>query len=211
MPQEKSAMNLIFAGVGGQGILLASDIVCDVALLNGYDVKKSEVHGMAQRGGSVVSQVRFGEKVYSPLIPRGQGDVIIAFEKLEALRYLDYLRPGGIVVLNDHRIVPQTVQMGEAEYPRNVEQLCRSRADIVISEKLTDLAVRLGNIRILNIITLGVISNFLPFSEESWRTAIGDRVPPKYRDLNLEGFSRGRGLGKKYAEQVAAASGQGKE
>lgn len=206
MPDEKKTMNLIFAGVGGQGILLASDIVCDVALLNEYDVKKSEVHGMAQRGGSVVSQVRFGEKIYSPLIPVGQADLIIAFEKLEALRYLDYLKPGGTVVLNDHRIVPQTVQLGEAEYPQNVEELCASRADLVISEKLTDLAVRLGNIRILNIITLGLVSNFLPFPEESWLEAIRNRVPPKYLELNLKGFGEGRKIGAKYAKRVAEAT-----
>jgi|Deesub1362B_J571_1020462.scaffolds.fasta_scaffold02956_4 indolepyruvate ferredoxin oxidoreductase beta subunit len=197
----KKAMNLVFAGVGGQGILLASDILCDVALREGYDTKKSEVHGMAQRGGSVVSQVRFAEKVYSPLIPLGTADAIVAFEKLEALRYLDYLKPGGLVILNDHKIVPQTVQMGIAEYPKDVLSLCSGRAGLVISEKLTDLAVRLGNIRVLNIITLGVLSHFLPFSESSWLEAIRVRVPPKYVDLNLGAFEEGRKIGARYTAQ----------
>jgi indolepyruvate ferredoxin oxidoreductase beta subunit len=163
--KNKANMNIIFAGVGGQGILLASDTVCDVALLEGYDAKKSEVHGMAQRGGSVVSQVRFGEKVYSPLIPLATCDVIVSFEKLEALRYLDYLKPGGLVVINDYQIVPETVQLGEAPYPKDVVSICGRRAGMVIAEKLTDLAVEMGNMRILNIIMLGVTSHFLPFKE----------------------------------------------
>jgi len=193
-------MDIIFCGVGGQGILLASDTVCDVALLEGYDTKKSEVHGMAQRGGSVVSQVRFGDKIYSPLIPLASADLIISFEKLEAIRYLDYLKPGGIVLVNDHQIVPQTVQMGEADYPKDVVSICYSRANLVISEKLTDLAIKLGNVRILNFIMLGIVSNFLPFEERSWKEALKNRVPLKFLVLNLDGFENGKEIGKRYIE-----------
>ena len=130
---KKTTMNIIFCGVGGQGILLASDTVSDIALLENYDIKKSEVHGMAQRGGSVVSQVRYGEKIHSPLIPLAQADIIVAFEKLEAIRYLDYLKPGGIVLANDHQIIPQTVQMGDAEYPKDVDSICYTRANIAVA------------------------------------------------------------------------------
>ncbi len=196
----KTAMNLIFAGVGGQGILLASDLVCDVALASGYDTKKSEVHGMAQRGGSVVSQVRFAEQVYSPLISLASADLIVSFEKLEALRYLDLLKPNGLMVVNDHQIIPQTVQMGEVEYPKDILPLCGLRTQRVILEKLTDLAVQLGNIRILNVIMLGLISSFLPFQQETWLDALQHRLPAKYLDFNLNGFHTGRQLGDKYSD-----------
>lgn len=196
---ENKTTNIIFAGVGGQGILLASDAVCDVALLEGYDTKKSEVHGMAQRGGSVVSQVRFGEKVFSPLIPEGTADFIVSFEKLEALRYLEFLKPAGVVIINDHQIIPQTVQMGEAEYPKDIESMCSSRAKLIISKKLTDIADQLGNIRILNIIMLGILSNFLPFKKESWIEALTNRVPKKFLQLNLDGFQEGRKISDKYS------------
>jgi len=197
----KAAMNLIFAGVGGQGILLASDLVCDVALAAGYDNKKSEVHGMAQRGGSVVSQVRFADQVYSPLISLASADLIVSFEKLEALRYLDWLKPGGLMVVNDHQIIPQTVQMGEAEYPKDILPFCEGRAKLVILEKLTDLAVQLGNIRILNVIMLGLISSFLPFPQETWLEALQNRLPAKYLDFNLAGFRQGRQIGDRYSSQ----------
>ena len=196
---EDKITNIIFAGVGGQGILLASDTVCDVALLEGYDTKKSEVHGMAQRGGSVVSQVRFGRKVFSPLIPLEEADFIVSFEKLEALRYLEYLKPDGIVIVNNHKIVPQTVQMGEAEYPKEIEDLCSAKAKLVISEKLTELAVKLGNIRILNVIMLGILSNFLEFKEDSWIEALTNRVPKKILQLNLDGFQKGRKISSQYS------------
>jgi indolepyruvate ferredoxin oxidoreductase, beta subunit len=196
---EDKITNIIFAGVGGQGILLASDTVCDVALLEGYDTKKSEVHGMAQRGGSVVSQVRFGRKVFSPLIPLEEADFIVSFEKLEALRYLEYLKPDGTVIVNDHKIVPQTVQMGEAEYPKEIEDFCSTKAKLVISERLTDLAVKLGNIRILNVIMLGTLSNFLEFKEDSWIEALTNRVPKKFLQLNLDGFQKGRKISSQYS------------
>jgi indolepyruvate ferredoxin oxidoreductase beta subunit len=198
---EDKIINIIFAGVGGQGILLASDTVCDIALLEGYDTKKSEVHGMAQRGGSVVSQVRFGKKIFSPLIPLEEADFIVSFEKLEALRYLEFLKPDGIVILNDHKIVPQTVQMGEVKYPKEIETLCATKAKLVISKRLTELAAKLGNIRILNVIMLGILSNFLPFKEKSWIEALTNRVPKKFLQLNLDGFQEGRKISEQSSQE----------
>jgi len=195
--------NIIFAGVGGQGILMASDILADVALRAGLDVKKSEVHGMAQRGGSVVSHVRFGPKVHSPLIPKGQAHFIVSFEKLEALRYLDYLRPEGTVILNDYCIIPQTVQLGEAEYPKDIEDLCRQHAAQVIVAEATDRAVKLGNVRVLNVLMLGLLSQFLPLPQSLWEEVIAQRVPPKYLELNRQAFQEGKRLGLQARESAS--------
>lgn len=186
--------NIVLSGVGGQGILVASDILAEVAVESGLDVKKSEVHGMAQRGGSVVSQVRFGEKIYSPLIKKGEADFILAFEKLEALRYLDLLKPGGVVIMNDQRIVPLTVYFEGIPYPEDIEELCKRRAKDVIVFPATKLAEQLGNLRVLNVIMLGILSRFLGFEEERWLECIQRRVPPKTLPLNRKAFKRGRAV-----------------
>jgi len=187
-------INIVLSGVGGQGILVASDILAEAAMESGLDVKKSEVHGMAQRGGSVVSQVRFGEKIYSPLIRKGGADFILAFEKLEALRCLDLLKPGGTVIMNDQRITPLTVYFEDIPYPENIEEICRDRAKDVLVFPAIKLAEQLGDPRVLNTIMLGILSRFLGFEEERWLECIKRRVPRKTLPLNREAFKRGRAV-----------------
>lgn len=185
-------INVIMTGVGGQGVLLASDILVQVAMEANFDTKKSEVHGMAQRGGSVISQVRYGTKIYSPLIEPGTADVIVAFEKLEALRYLDMLKPGGIVVINNQQITPLTVFFADIPYPQDIEKICRRKADRVIIFDGLQIAEQLGNQRVLNTVMLGVLSNYLEFDDNHWHDAIAGRVPPKTIDMNRKGFEAGK-------------------
>jgi len=192
MPKKKrNVTNVIICGVGGQGIILASNVLCHVAFLEGLDVKKSEVHGMAQRGGSVITHVRFGKKVYSPLIEQGSSDYILAFEKLEALRYMDYLKKNGKVIVDNREIPPMSVLVGQSRYPENInEKLKRlSKTYFIDAAKA---ALELGNIRVVNIILLGVLSAFLDFRKESWVEAISKNVKTKYVALNISAFERGQ-------------------
>jgi len=185
--------NLIICGVGGQGILLASELVALVAMEEGYDVKKSEVHGMAQRGGSVVSHVRIGHKVFSPLIEEGTADVILAFEKAEALRWVHYLNPKkGVLIVNDLEIVPPFVSIGLDEYPKDIEKTLKSIAKEAYFVDGIGLARQAGNERTANVALLGVLSNYMPFNEETWIEVIKRRVPPKTIEANLKAFSLGR-------------------
>ncbi len=184
--------NVVFAGVGGQGVLLASDVLADVALRQGLDVKKSEVHGMSQRGGSVISQVRFGEKIYSPLIAQNQADVIVAFEKLEAVRYLNLLRPNGLMIVNAYEIIPESIQYEKVPYPHDILPLCSRKTDRVILHDYTQLATRLGNAKALNVTMLGTLSRYLSIPEEVWIQSIRARVPQRFLELNLTAFSEGR-------------------
>lgn len=186
--------NVIFTGVGGQGVLLASDVLAEIALRHGLDVKKSEVHGMSQRGGSVISQVRFGEKIYAPLVSLNQADFIVAFEKLEAVRYLDYLKPNGVVIANDYEIIPETVEFGDVEYPKEILPVFMKKTNRVILENITKLAEGLGNPKVLNVIMLGILSNYLEMPEPVWRDAIKTRVPGKFLELNLKAFQAGRDI-----------------
>ena len=194
--------HILFTGVGGQGILVASQIAAETALAAGYDVKKAEVHGMAQRGGSVVSHVRFGPEVFSPLISRSEADYLVAFEPLEALRYLDYARPGGVIILNQQRILPQTVRVGDALYPDNIEEICRQVAGQVVSVQAGDIAESLGNRRAANVLLLGILSRFLDFPMDHWLQAIRRRVPAKSFSLNQQAFARGRVLAEENSELV---------
>ncbi|GBD93903.1 indolepyruvate oxidoreductase subunit beta [bacterium BMS3Abin05] len=184
--------NVIFTGVGGQGVLLASDVLAEIALRHGLDVKKSEVHGMSQRGGSVISQVRFGEKIYAPLVSLNQADFIVAFEKLEAVRYLDYLKPNGVMIANDYEIIPATVEFGDVEYPKEILPVFMKKTNRIILENITKLAEGLGNPKVLNVIMLGILSNYLEIPEPVWRGAIKTRVPDKFLELNLKAFQAGR-------------------
>jgi len=189
-------MSFLLVGVGGQGTLLASNIVAEVGLRAGYQVKKSKVHGMAQRGGSVSSHVRWGERVHSPLIGEGEVDVLVAFERVEAVRHVDALRPGGKVLVNDHAIVPMTVTAGSATYPATDEILAALRQatpDVTLVPGVR-IAQELGNARANNVVLLGVLSRWLDVEEAIWREVIADRVPPRYKELNLEAFARGRSL-----------------
>ncbi len=185
--------NVFISGVGGQGILLASEILSEVALARGLDVKKSEVHGMAQRGGSVVSHVRFGEKVYSPVIAEREADLLVSFEKMEGLRWIHYLAPGGAVIVNSQEILPS----GLEEYPKGMDDGIRERqADALIIDALA-LAKEAGNARAVNTVMLGAFSNHLEFEENEWARAIEKRVPKKTIDINLKAFQLGREAAKR--------------
>ncbi len=189
--EKNPVLNIVMSGVGGQGVLVASDILTMAALNAGLDTKKSEVHGMAQRGGSVVSQIRIGEKIYSPLIAKGSADILIAFEKLEAVRYLEMLKPGGVVVVNDQQITPLTVYFANIPYPEDVEAICRRRADQFFAVEGIQLAEELGNTRVLNTVMLGALSAFLDIKKTDWIKAIEQRVPPKTIPLNIKAFEEG--------------------
>ena len=183
--------NIVICGVGGQGIILASNVLCRTAFLEGHDVKKSEVHGMAQRGGTVITHVKYGDKVYSPLIPEGTADFLLAFEKLEAARYCHYLNERGIAIINDREIHPMSVLVGTAAYPKNIEEQVgkHNRAYFVEAEKI---AREMGNIRVVNIVLLGVLAHSLQFKIKSWERAIQHHVKEKYVALNITAFHRGR-------------------
>jgi len=186
--------NIIICGTGGQGILMASEVLCSAAWRSGFDVKKSEVHGMAQRGGSVSSHVRFGEKVNSVLVEKGAADVILALEKMESLRWISYLAPKGELITCDVKIEPMTVNTGSAVYP-DVEKIMGEMKIPNLMLPVREIAKELGNNRVVNIILLGAASKHLPeISEENWFQAIEERVPSKALEVNLEAFRRGRAL-----------------
>ena len=182
--------NIMIVGVGGQGTLLTSRILGGITVENGYDVKLSEVHGMAQRGGSVVTYVRYGEKVAEPIVEEGQADVLIAFERLEALRYAHFLKKDGVIIVNDQRIDPMTVVTGLAEYPENIiENL--SKKHKVIAVNAMDEALKLGNSRVFNVIILGVAAKHMDFEKDKWIEVIKATVPPKTVDINIAAFEKG--------------------
>ncbi|MBN2621594.1 indolepyruvate oxidoreductase subunit beta [candidate division WOR-3 bacterium] len=185
--------NIVICGVGGQGIILASNVLCQAAALAGLDVKKSEVHGMAQRGGTVITHVRFSKKVFSPLIEEGTADFILAFEKLETLRYLPYLKKNGVVIVNDREIPPMSVLVGTASYPHDIIPSI-SRLAHVHPVQADAVARDLGNLRIVNIVLLGVLARFLPFKPKSWHEAIRVHVKERFVDLNIHAFNQGNSL-----------------
>ena len=185
--------NVIFAGVGGQGVILASKVLMQVALRSGFDVKESEVHGMAQRGGSVDCHVRFGEKVFSPLISMGSADFIVSFELLESLRKLEYLAPGGKYLVNREEINPVPVSSGAMRYPDDIEEWLKKNAGAIVLD--TGAALKeAGSAKSLNIIMLGALSRFLEFPEEEWEKALRATVKEKFIDMNLKAFQTGRSL-----------------
>ena len=187
--------NFLLAGVGGQGTILASDVLAEVALAAGYDVKKSEVHGMAQRGGSVNTHIRWdADQVHSPLIGLGEADLLLVFEEAEALRYAEFLKPGGAAIVNCHAIKPITVTSGGAEYPTE-DQVRAVYANLTERFHLvpgTAIAEELGNVRAANVVLLGALSSLLEVQSETWLAVIERRVPPKYAELNRQAFLRGR-------------------
>ena len=186
----KETKNIMIVGVGGQGTLLTSRILGGITVAAGYDVKLSEVHGMAQRGGSVVTFVRYGEQVAEPIVEEGQADVLIAFEKLEALRYAHFLKKDGVIVVNDQRIDPITVVTGMAQYPENIiENL--EKEHTVLKVKAMEEAIKLGNSKVFNIIVLGVAAKHMDFSKEAWLEVIEKTVPPKTVELNKKAFLLG--------------------
>ncbi|WP_419659469.1 indolepyruvate oxidoreductase subunit beta [Desulfosarcina variabilis] len=189
---DKKTTNVLVVGTGGQGVITASEILSDVAMISGFDAKKSEIHGMSQRGGVVTSHVRYSEKVYSPMIMEGEADIMLSFELAETVRWLHYVKPGGRVITSSQRIIPPAVYAGMGSYPEDAEQVIKQRAENPIVVDALPMAIKLGNPRLVNTILLGVASTLLDLSVDSWKSVIADRVPPKFKDLNLVAFDQGR-------------------
>lgn len=185
--------NIMIVGVGGQGTLLASRIIGKTVIEEGYDVKISEVHGMSQRGGSVVTYVKFGDKVYSPIIDRGEADIILAFEKLEAYRALPYLKKGGKMIINDQKMNPMPVIIGAAKYPENITEKLESIADIKVVDAL-DIAEKAGNIKAVNVVLIGVMAKNTDIAYNKWVEVIKTTVPEKFLEVNLKAFEMGYNL-----------------
>ncbi len=187
-----SVFNVLISGVGGQGVLLTSKIIAEAALLAGLDVKQSEVHGMAQRGGSVLSQVRLGDRVFSPIITEGEADLLIGFEPLETARYLHFLKDDGAVIYNTRTIGTIGVSIGAEKYPADVNEIIRSRAKRVLPFDGTQLAVEAGDKRALNLVLLGAALSFLPLKEQAVHDAILKTVPKKVLAINQKAFEAGK-------------------
>ena len=182
--------NIMIVGVGGQGTLLASRILGNTVIEEGYDVKVSEVHGMSQRGGSVVTYVKYGEKVYSPIIDRGEADIILAFELLEAYRALPYLKKGGKIIVNTQSIDPMPVITGMATYPENIVEKISDKADVLPIDAMK-LAKEAGNIKAVNVVLIGVMAKSTDIPYENWVEIIKKTVPEKFLDVNLKAFDAG--------------------
>ena len=182
--------NIMIVGVGGQGTLLTSRILGGIIQAAGYDVKLSEVHGMAQRGGSVVTFVRYGDKVYEPIVEEGQADVLIAFERLEAMRYAHFLKKDGVLIVNDQRMDPMTVVTGAAEYPEDILGTLGKDHKVVSIDAMAE-AKKLGNSRVFNTVIIGVAAKNMDFKEEEWLSVIEKTVPPKTVEIKQKGFKAG--------------------
>ena len=186
--------NVMIVGVGGQGSLLASKLLGRLLLNKGYDIKVSEVHGMSQRGGSVVTYVRFGDKVYSPVIDKGEADFIVSFEMLEAARWTEYLKPGGKIVVNTQQISPMPVITGVAEYPQGLQEQMVAAGLSVDAVDALALAQQAGSAKAVNIVLMGHLSRYFDFAEEEWMDAIENCVPAKFLELNKTAFRLGRNI-----------------
>lgn len=199
-------MDFLLAGVGGQGIVLASDLLGEVGIAAGLDVKKSDIHGMAQRGGSVVSYVRMAGKVWSPLPRRGEVDFLLALEMLEGARSAEYLRPGGIAIAGRRHVYPPSVRSGQSRYPSDeeIEMDLRLRAGEVYVVDGFELAKEVGSAKVENVLMLGFLSHFLPFEPGLWEKVITERVPPRFRELNLNALQHGRAEAEYAAQQQEA-------
>ena len=183
--------SILLVGVGGQGTILASRILSEGLVEAGYDVKMSEIHGMAQRGGSVSTQVRYGDEVFSPIIGRGEADVLVSFEAMEALRWLEYLKPDGKVVVNDYKIPSAPILMGKEDYPEGVIDIIKSKANTSVINA-AEIAEELGNMKVMNIVLLGALVEAMDLSDIDWEKAISDNVKEKFVDINLKAFQRGK-------------------
>jgi indolepyruvate ferredoxin oxidoreductase beta subunit len=189
---ENRVKNILLTGVGGQGTLLASEVLCEVLMLAGFDVKKSEIHGMSQRGGSVTSHVRWGKKVFSPLIPEGTADILFGFELLETYRCLPMLRAGGSVVVNNLKIAPGPVATGQESYPDDIPGKISAAVPETVLVDGMELAMKVGNYRTVNTVLLGALSNRMEIEEGFWIRALEKLVPPRFLDENLKAFTLGR-------------------
>ncbi|MDP4093326.1 MAG: indolepyruvate oxidoreductase subunit beta [Bacillota bacterium] len=184
-------LNIMIVGVGGQGTLLASRILGTVGIKKSYDVKVSEVHGMSQRGGSVVTYVKMGEKVYSPLIEKGEADIIMAFEQLEALRWIDYLKDNGNLITNEQKINPMPVITGKAEYPKGIIEKLKENYKGTVSLDALNIAKQCGNTKAVNLVLIGVLAKRTDIEKEVWLEAIKETVPAKFLDVNIKAFEAG--------------------
>jgi indolepyruvate ferredoxin oxidoreductase, beta subunit len=187
----RETKSLLLVGVGGQGTVLVTTILSKGLVAAGYDVKMAEVHGMAQRGGSVSTQVRYGDRVYSPIVGRGGADALVSFETMEALRWIEYLRPGGKVIVNDFRIASVPILMGLRDYPDNVLNILKACADTTVIEA-SDIAVKLGNPRVMNLVLFGALVESVALSGVDWEPVIRSSVKPAFIDANLAAFRAGR-------------------
>lgn len=194
MSQNGETKNIFLSGVGGQGTILASNILGQVLLEAGYDVKKAEVHGMAQRGGDVTTHFRYGKKVYSPLIKQGNADFLVSFELLEALRYINWMKPGGKIILNNHSILPPSVNLGKMEYPSDVTEIFKKHfKENVWIVNGRDIAKTLGNIQVANVVLIGALSNFFPdLDSQEWIDVIKGILPAKLHEINVQAFHEGQ-------------------
>ena len=192
MSDNNLATSVVLAGVGGQGILLASEIVARAAMIAGFDVKTNEVHGMAQRGGSVIAQIRYGREVHSPLVPVGAARVLGSFEVVEALRHAHYLAPDGLAVVSTQEIVPVTVSSGATRYPDAARERLRAVFARLITLDAQALALDAGDARAANVVILGALSTGLDLSAEAWHEAIKGCVKPRFVDMNMQAFEKGR-------------------
>ncbi len=191
MIKKNEVKSVLFAGVGGQGILKASDIICEVLIAAGYDVKKSEVHGMAQRGGCVTSHVRYGSKVYSPLEKSGNVDILVSFEKMESLRYLQYLRKDSSIIVNSEKIYPPAVNIGASPYPSDIIKNIKSRFALVCEVDAADLAKKAGSVKTSNIVLLGALSKLMNIDRRIWVKIIENSFPEKLVKMNIDAFQMG--------------------
>lgn len=191
----KEVISILLAGTGGQGIVLASRIIALCAFKSGFEVKESEIHGMAQRGGSVIGQIRFGKKVYSPTIPLGSADIMLGLEELEALRYLHYLKEKATVILNRKQILP--AGLDSSRYPQDVVERVKNKGFQVIEIDAGEIAKNLGSSKVENTVLLGVLSLFLPFERSIWKEVLKEVIPQKLLELNLKAFDEGAFLGEK--------------
>ena len=187
--------SIMIVGVGGQGTLLTSRILGGITTHAGFDVKLSEEHGMAQRGGSVVSHVRFGESIASPIIRKGEADIVLSFEELEAIRWAEFLKPDGIVITNSQKILPMSVSAGSDKYPENIPDILSRSSIANICVDAIGKAIELGNQKCLNVVLLGVLAHKLPMIDSNlWKESIKEKVPQKLQELNLKAFDAGWSL-----------------
>ena len=193
MSDEERIWSIVFSGVGGQGVILITEITAFAAVKSGYDVKQTEVHGISQRGGSVETQVRFGVQVWSPMVTPGSADIVVGLEALEGLRSAHYAdTETGVIVLNEHKIVPASVENAEEMYPVNPAELLKQKGYQVIPIPATRMARELGDGRMANVVMIGRISKLLPIPHEDWLKTLESRIPEKYREPNLRAFEVGR-------------------
>lgn len=182
--------NILLVGVGGQGTILASKILSEALAAAGHDVKMAEIHGMSQRGGDVTTQIRYGAKVFSPIMGEGEADVIVAFEKLEALRSVRYMKPGGMFIVNDYEVATMPIQMGAEEYPKNIPETLSAAAEVRVV-KAAVIAEGLGNVRAMNMVLLGALAKAIGFAEADFTELIRKSVKKGFADVNLRAFEAG--------------------